>query len=207
MDWSTIGWISYIVLWIVVIVQCFLTLSLARLVGQLSRRFPPSGAMTTDPGPELGEVLADWEGTRLDGQRVHFTFPRSRGLFFFYVAPSCSVCDALLPAGKSFFREISKVADTVLVMVHGSQQLQQAYVRKHGLENYRLIQEEDLPESWTVGGAPFGVWLDRNGEVRAKGLLDRREHLESLYHAAASGIPTIQALESADVGEFPHDQD
>lgn len=48
-----------------------------------------------------------------------------------------------------------------------------------------------------MGGAPFGLWVGADGKVKAKGMVDRREHLESLLHAAEIGHPSIQSYVTA----------
>ncbi|MCG8420078.1 MAG: hypothetical protein MJE77_19285 [Proteobacteria bacterium] len=152
--------------------------------------------MTVDPGPELGEMLYNWEGTDLNGQTVVLEFPRRRDLFLFFLSPHCTVCTELMPAARSFIREISDRAETMTVMTHGSRQLQREYSTAHQLNEYHVLQEEELPEGWYVGGAPFGIWVERTGKVLAKGMVDRREHLESLKNAADLGLPTMQSLQA-----------
>lgn len=198
MDWTTVGWISYAVLWVLVVVQVILTLALSRLVGQLmSRRFPGSGARIIDPGPEIGATVEGWEGVDLLGQPVRLQFPRDRGLFMLYVSPHCSTCAALLPPAKRFFKEIAAQAEGVWVMVLGSREKQIDYVRQNGLTNHLMLAEEQLPASWRLGGAPFGLWIDASGEVRAKGMVNNREHLESLHKAVETGHPSLESYVSA----------
>ena len=48
-----------------------------------------------------------------------------------------------------------------------------------------------------VGGAPFGLWVGADGKVKAKGMVDRREHLESLRQAAEIGHSSIQSYVTA----------
>jgi methylamine dehydrogenase accessory protein MauD len=185
MNWSTVFYLSYIVLWIVVVVQIVLTLSLARLVGQLSRRFPPSGALLVDPGPDIGEIISgNWDASDLYDQPAQISFPRARDLFFYYLSPHCTSCNKLMPAAKSFFQEISAQADTVIVLVHGSPEMQRQYVQAQDLNRYLVLHESALPVTWRVGGAPFGVWVASNGTIKSKGLINLREHLESLWRAA-----------------------
>ncbi len=72
-----------------------------------------------------------------------------------------------------------------------------AYAREKGLEAYPGLSEEALPPSWRVGSAPFGLWVGADGKVKAKGMVDRREHLESLLLAAEIGHPSIQSYVTA----------
>ena len=44
---------------------------------------------------------------------------------------------------------------------------------------------------------PFGLWVGADGKVKAKGMVDRREHLESLLLAAEIGHPSIQSYVTA----------
>ena len=47
--------------------------------------------------------------------------------------------------------------------------------------------------TFRVGKLPYAVLLDSEGVIRAKGLVNNREHLESLLIAQESGFGTIQA--------------
>src|SRR5437867_4450089 len=106
MNWSAIFLISYGVLWVVVLLQAALLLALARLVGQLmSRRYPGAGARLIDPGPDIGATVEGWEGIDLLQHPVNIQFPRDRGLFLLYISPHCTLCAALLPPAKRFFKE------------------------------------------------------------------------------------------------------
>jgi methylamine dehydrogenase accessory protein MauD len=207
MNWTSIGWASYAVLWIVVLVQVILTLALARAVGRLVRRSPPSGARVINPGPELGSSVSDWEGTDLLGERVSVRFPRKRGLFLLYISPHCSTCAGLLPSAKRFFNEIAAEADSAWVMVSGSLQAQISYARENELTRHPVAAEEQLPPSFRVGGAPFGLWIDSAGHVRAKGMVDRREHLESLRNAVKTGHPSIESYVAARAEETERERE
>lgn len=197
MEWTTAGFISYIVLWVVVVIQIILTLALARLVGQLNRRIPPSGARVIDPGPEIGEFVGSWEGVDLLGNNISFEFPGDRGLFLLYISPHCSSCTALLPAAKHFFKEISNAVESSWVMVMGNRDTQLRYVKKNGLTRHPVLVEKSLPPSWRVKGAPFGLWIDSDGFVKTKGMVNHREHLESLWNAAKTGHASYEGYATA----------
>jgi methylamine dehydrogenase accessory protein MauD len=46
--------------------------------------------------------------------------------------------------------------------------------------------------TYQVGKLPFAVLLDHDGIIRAKGLVNSREHLESLFEAKERGVASIQ---------------
>src|ERR1700680_2445198 len=105
MQLVTLAWLSYLVLWVVVIVQVALPLAFARMVGRLSRNSPLTGARTVNPGPEINSLMTDLETTDLMGNPITFRFPRDRGLFLLYVSPHCSTCVGLVPSARRFFKE------------------------------------------------------------------------------------------------------
>jgi methylamine dehydrogenase accessory protein MauD len=45
-----------------------------------------------------------------------------------------------------------------------------------------------------VGKLPYAVLVDADGVVRAKGLVNTREHLESLFEAKERGVGSLQEL-------------
>jgi methylamine dehydrogenase accessory protein MauD len=197
MQSGTLAWLSYIVLWVVVIVQVALTLALARMVGRISRNIPITGARVVNPGPEISRLMPDLETSDLSGNPVSFRFPRDRGLFLLYISPHCSTCAGLVPSARRFFKEISSQTDAIWVMVSGSQETQLEYALQNGLTNFPVTAEEQLPPGWRVRGAPFGLWIDGAGQVRSKGMVNYREHLESLRNAAEMGHASMESYVSA----------
>jgi len=43
-----------------------------------------------------------------------------------------------------------------------------------------------------VSRLPYAVLIDERGVIRAKGLVNSREHLESLFNAKELGVGTVQ---------------
>lgn len=194
MQSETLFWTSYGALWLVVLLQVALTLAMARVVGRLSKRLPPAGARMTDPGPDIDEKIEGWAGTDLLERPFDFRFPRERGLLLVYVSPHCSVCAELVPAARRFFSEIASSAEGAWVIAAGTPDVQLRYARQKSLEGSVVLVEDALPSRLRVGGSPYAVWLDASGAVRAKGMVNTREHLESLATAVASGFASLDDL-------------
>jgi methylamine dehydrogenase accessory protein MauD len=185
--------ISHVVLWIVVLAQGALLIAMARLLGRLNRRVLPVGARMIDPGPEIGAGIPEWVAVDYFGKTVEATFPRGRGFLFVYISPHCSVCAALLPSAKRIFREVGDEAEGVWVMVSGSRERRIEYANQSRLTGHPVFGEEDLPPQLRLEGAPFALWVGADGMVRAKGMVNHREHLESLRNAASTGHPTLES--------------
>jgi methylamine dehydrogenase accessory protein MauD len=69
---------------------------------------------------------------------------------------------------------------------------QDGFVRKHQLESFPFVLSSELGMTYRVSKLPYAVLIDEDGVVRAKGLVNTREHLESIVAAKQLGIASIQ---------------
>ena len=70
-------------------------------------------------------------------------------------------------------------------------------VQQFGLESLPYVNSPQVGMRFRVGKLPYAVLLDWEGIIRAKGLVNNREHLESLLVAEETGFGTIQAYLAA----------
>ena len=185
----------------IVVLQLLLTLGLAvllfglaRQVGILLERVAPMGAMASDQGLAVGEMSPHLAVTTLLGDRLALggASPRSRLLLF--VSPTCPVCKKLLPIARSFAH--AERLDVVLVG-DGDEAEQRSMIREFGLESVAYVNSPQVGMTFQVGKLPYAVLIDAAGVIRAKGLVNNREHLESLLIAEETGFGTIQAYLNA----------
>jgi methylamine dehydrogenase accessory protein MauD len=185
--------VSNVVLWIAVLVLVAIVAALVRQIGVLYERVLPAGALMLSRGPEVGEpapvVVADVlaGGTReVGGAR-----PDGRSTLLFFLSPTCPVCKALLPALRSVARDEARWLDVILAS-DGPRAEHEQFVARHGLDAFPYLLSAPLGVAHRVGKLPHAVLLDGAGIVRAKGLVNTREHLESLFEAHERGIASIQ---------------
>jgi methylamine dehydrogenase accessory protein MauD len=69
-------------------------------------------------------------------------------------------------------------------------------VRVERLEGFAYVLSAPLGITFQVGKLPHAVLLDAAGVVRARGLVNSREHLESLFEAMERGVGSIQEFAS-----------
>jgi len=183
----------------IVVMQLVLTLALAvlvfglaRQVGILHERVAPMGALASDHGPGVGEMAPTLTAATLDGDRIAVGGPHARGqnCLLLFISPACPVCKKLLPIARSFAN--AERLDVVLVG-DGDLAEQRSMVREFGLERLAYVNSPEIGMTFRVGKLPYAVMLDAQGVIRAKGLVNNREHLESLLVAEESGFGTIQA--------------
>ncbi len=185
--------VSHLILWGVVILLCAVVAALARQIGVLHERIAPAGALTLGKGPEPGEAVAPLVLPRLDGGEVTIGGGRAdgRSTLVFFLSPSCPVCKTLLPAVLSIRRSERHWLEVVFAS-DGDPDAQQAFVRTSQIGDAPYVVSTELGLRFKVPRLPFATLLDGQGILRARGLVNTREHLESLFEAQALGTPTVQ---------------
>ncbi|MEL0251595.1 MAG: methylamine utilization protein MauD, partial [Novosphingobium sp.] len=70
--------------------------------------------------------------------------------------------------------------------------VQRAMVEAQGLAGFRFVNGPQVGQAFEVAKLPYAVLLDADGAILSKGLVNSREHLESLIVAHELGIATVQ---------------
>ena len=180
--------VSNVVLWVLVLVLAGVVLALARQIGVLYERVAPAGALMTVRGPAVGELAPVVTASDLRGGSLEVGGPGRRTLLFF-LSPTCPVCKTLLPVLRSVVR---REPLQVVLASDGSPDEHAAFVREEGLEAFPYVLSPTLGITYQVGKLPYAVLLDAAGVIRSKGLVNTREHLESLLQAEELGVASIQ---------------
>lgn len=192
---------SQILLWIAVIVLATVVAALARQVGILHERIAPAGALTLHQKVNVGDVAAPMVLTTIDGQSLTVGGKRkARSQLLFFVAPDCPVCKSLLPVVKSSARAESGWLDVVLAS-DGNEPAQRRMIMDQGLAGIPFVLSETLGRAFGVAKLPYAVLIDENGKVASLGLVNSREHLESLFEAKERGVASIQEFLARREGE------
>ena len=183
--------VALILLWVVVVALGVVVFALARQVGVLFERVAPMGALVTDGGPKVGEASPRFELTPLAGAKIVVGAAAGRSMLIFFLSPTCPMCKKLIPVLKSASKAERGWLDVVLAS-DGERQKQEAFVRQHDLSAFPYVLSSELGMSYRVNRLPFAVLIDGDGVVRAKGLVNSREQLESLFNAKELGVESIQ---------------
>jgi methylamine dehydrogenase accessory protein MauD len=192
---------SQILLWIAVIVLAILVAALARQVGILHERIAPAGALTLHQNVNVGDAPSPMILTTLEGQSLTVGGKRNgRSQLLFFVAPDCPVCKSLLPVFKSATRAESGWLDCILVS-DGDEAAQRRMIMAQELTGIPFVLSEALGRSFGVAKLPYAVLIDEAGKVASLGLVNTREHLESLFEAKEHGVASIQEFLARREGE------
>jgi methylamine dehydrogenase accessory protein MauD len=185
--------VSNVVLWILVLVLSVVVLALVRQLGVLHERIAPAGALMLNRGPAVGEAAPVVEVADLEGHahRVGAARTDGRSTLLLFVSPTCPVCKSLLPAIKSSRKDERAWMDVILAS-DGDTLEQRQFVGSQGLDGIPYVVSAALGLAYQVGRLPFAALLDEHGILRARGLVNSREHLESLFEAKRLGVASLQ---------------
>jgi len=183
--------VSNLLLWVLVLVLGAVVVALTRQIGLLHERVSPVGALVQQQGPEVGEPAPEIEAVDLDGRTVYVGGAGPRTLLFF-LSPTCPVCGTLLPTLRRVVHDESRDLRLVLASDGDTPEMHRAFIAERGLDDVPYVVSTELGLAYAVAKLPTAVLIDEDGVVRARGLVNSREHLESLFLADDLGVGTIQ---------------
>jgi len=186
-------------LWVLVLVLVGVVWVMLRQIGVLYERISPMGALMDSAGPAVGEPAKAFALSSLTGGDVLVGAP-GRAQLVFFLSPTCPVCKQLLPVLASIRGDEASWLDVVLAS-DGDEQKHRAFIAKQKLSGFPYVLSTDLGMTYRVQRLPFAVLSDKAGVVRAKGLVNNREQLESLFNTLSAGAPSLQQYIAAQAAE------
>ena len=191
--------ISTAMLWIAVVALAATVYALVRQIGVLHERIAPAGALTLSGGLQAGEPAPELTLVTLTGEPLTLgaSARAGRGLLLFFLSPTCPVCQSLLPVVRRMANEERAWLDVVLASDGSTLPEHQAYVKDKGLDAFPYVVSQELGVAFGVGKLPYAALLDNRGVLAAKGIVNTREHLESLLEALRLGFANINAYLTA----------
>ncbi len=186
--------ISLLVLWPLALAQGFVIFVMLRHIGVLYERIGPVGALTAQSPLAIGEPAPQFLLDDLSGQAVAIgrpSLPGHAAQLLLFVAPSCPICAQLVSFVRSFARA-ERASVNVVLASDGPVEAHREYVGRQKLEGLPYVVSAAVGIAYGVSKLPYAVAIDCEGVVRAKGLVNSREHLESLVNALDSNAASLQ---------------
>ena len=143
-------------------------------------------------GPKVGELTAAMDLHGLTGEpvRVGGAVPEGLATLLLWVSPTCPVCKALVPTARSLATH--ERYRLVFASDGGKPESHRAYVKSLGIEKYPYVLSQALGVSYAVSKLPFAALIGADGILKSKGLVNTRDHLESLVESMETGIHSLQ---------------
>jgi len=185
--------LSNIVLWCLVTVLSLVVWALVRQIGVLHERIAPAGALMLRQGPKVGESAPRLDVLDLEGRvhRIGAARADGRSTLLVFVSPACPVCKALLPVLQSS-RTSERNWLEIILASDGDKDAHERFIASHGLQLLPYVSSTDLGLAFQVNRLPYAAIVDDHGILRARGLVNSREHLESLFEAKRRGVGSLQ---------------
>jgi len=185
---------SNIILWVIVIVLALVVVALARQVGVLHERVAPAGALMPTNGPKVGELTESMSLSDINGKAVTIGGPNPDNYhsLIMFISPTCPVCKSLVPTAKSLANAERNRLQLIFASDGDKLEQHQAYARDLKLDQFPYVLSQKLGMGFEVSKLPFAVLIGADGTLQSKGLVNTREHLESLIEAMDTGIATLQ---------------
>ncbi|HEX7416884.1 MAG TPA: methylamine dehydrogenase accessory protein MauD, partial [Steroidobacteraceae bacterium] len=182
-----------VVLWVLVVLLACVVWALVRQVGVLHERIAPVGALMLPHGLKVGELAPPLEVQDLDGrtQLIGAARRNERSVLLAFVSPTCPVCKTLLPVLKSARLAERDWLDIILAS-DGDAGEHRQFIAAQALQGFSYVNSAVLGMTYQVSRLPYAVLIDEHGMVRARGLINSREHLESLFEAKRRGVASLQ---------------
>lgn len=183
--------VSQVMLWVAVIVLAVAVLALGRQVGVLHERIAPVGALALGRGPQTGESAPRLTVRTFAGGTVEVGGPQPEAplRLLFFVSPTCPICKSLLPTVKVFAQ--SERLDLLLIG-DGDEDQQRQMAQRHSIDLGRFANAPEVGRAFQVAKLPYAVLISAAGIIVAQGLVNSREHLESLVTAYELGLRSVQ---------------
>ena len=186
--------ISQGLLWIVVVILTLVCLALVRQVGVLYERIAPAGALAINKRLSGGDSAPPTTVVDIKGQPLSIApiNDKRQCQLLFFLSPTCPVCKTLLPMLKSIQQHEKSWLTIVLASDGDDTETHQKFIQKQALDKFTYVLSEPLGIAYGVSKLPYGVLIDGTGTISALGIINSREHLESLFEAKHLGQSTIQ---------------
>jgi len=185
--------ISNSLLWILVLILAAMIFALVRQIGILYERVAPAGALMADSGLKTGEETPVLDLETLDGRAIRVGGKSSTGksTLLFFLSPNCPICKTLIPILSAMRKSEANWLEIIFAS-DGDKKEHREWLREQKLESWPYILSQRLGMTMQVAKLPFAALIDENGILCARGLVNSREHIESLFEAKERGVASIQ---------------
>jgi methylamine dehydrogenase accessory protein MauD len=183
--------VSQILSWVVILGLGLALLALARQVGVLHVRVAPAGALLSGKGPVVGEPAPVLEALTMEGKPLAIGkgLTKGRMQLLLFVSPHCPLCKELIPVAKNFAK-----AERLEIVFVGDDDPgeQQAMIARLEMKGLPFVNSSIVGRTFHVDRLPHAVLIGETGTLLSKGLVNSREHLESLITAHEMGVVSVQ---------------
>jgi methylamine dehydrogenase accessory protein MauD len=189
--------ISAIASWLVIICLCISIYALTRQIGVLHERLKPVGALSLGKVLAAGSEAPKFQLESINGGTIEIGGKnrKEKSTLIFFLSSTCPVCKVLLPSLLSLKK--SEPWLNLVFASDGDPLEHKTFIDNHRLGAYPYILSTEMGITFQISKLPYGVLIDENGVVSSHGLINNREHLESLFEAKEKGVSDVHSYNPA----------
>lgn len=176
--------------WLLLLATGAVTLLLSRRVRAFYRVVAPAGALMTSGGLPSGAVIPTASLTAMDGSTISIGGKRATSQLILFVSESCPISRKMIPIAREFCR-----SESIDLLFFGDdrEDVQTALIQEFSLNPTRFINSESYGRTIGIDKLPYALLAGQDGRLIARGLVNSREHLESLMTVQETGFDTVQS--------------
>ena len=181
---------SQLIIWTgLILIICALYV-LSRQVALLSKRVPSVGALAVNNKIALQTRAPSFEKASIEGKVVVVGGRREQDQLLFFIDIGCPICRSLVQTVK----KVSNEESVDLVFVSDGETVGQHldFYRGSKLMPCDYLISEEIGQVYGIGKVPYAVLIGANGKIIAFGIVNNREHIESLFQAREDGVGSLQ---------------
>jgi len=185
--------ISQILLWVVMAGLLFAVFLMLRQVGVLFERVAPAGALSMNATLSTGDAVPELSAKTLAGRdlRLNDHVGGGQSTLLFFLSATCPVCKELLPVVQSIGGSEDGLG-RVFYVGSAQEDGHDVVAQNGGIDPDSYLVSDAIGMAFSVAKLPYAVLVDGQGKVSSFGLVNSREHLESLFEAQRENVASIQ---------------
>jgi methylamine dehydrogenase accessory protein MauD len=191
---NVFGLVSYVVLWVLVLLLGFLLWGALRSLALLRWRLEQLQTITPRrlgrDGLRRGKKAPDFTLPGVDGREVSLHDFAGRKVLLAFTQSGCSPCHAIMP-------ELNRVDGGVQVLVvnNGDAEATRKWAAELKPRFPVLTQERfDISKRYEVFATPFAFLIDEQGVIWSKGIVNNGQHIRFLLSGAGDEHDRAVAL-------------
>jgi len=88
----------------------------------------------------------------------------------------------------------------IVLASDGGEQEHRRFIERQGIQDLPYVLSASLGIAYQASRLPFAALIDEHGILRARGLVNSREHIESLFEAKKRGVASLQEYLESQAG-------
>ena len=186
---SAVLWVSFVLLWIVVLVQSFAFIEILRQVGSIRRQLgPPQGALLVEDAVATGSPLPHVEMRRLDGQPCLLAEATGKDAVVVQLTTTCATCRTVARDVPDFAQAVGGTIRIVVIVRDAPMDEVERFVEATGLDRASVF----VDEAAAVGKATGLSWTPAAMSVR-RGRLGEAAIINDARQLETFTVRTISA--------------